>query len=117
MRLLALALIALTVFVPLVADAQTRGFDNPLQGGAQDVGDVLYNMIRWFIGIAGLLALLALIWGGTLYIISFNSPQYLDNAKGIIKWAIIGFAIIILAFVIIQTIAQFTGIGTTAPAP
>lgn len=107
-RLLLLAAIALMLLIPSVSVIYAGEFTNPLDGTITIQG-VLYNISRWLIGIVGLLAMLALIWGGILYIISFNNDQYLNNAKGIIKWAIIGLAIVLLSYVIIRTVAVFVG--------
>lgn len=118
-RFIATLLLALLPAFALVAyTASAQGcepteFCNPLSdGGVSDIGDLINNIIRWLIGIVGLLAMLALIWGGMLYIIALNNQQHLDTAKSIIKWAIVGLAIVLLSFVIIQTVAQFAGATT-----
>jgi len=109
MRLLFTLLILLALLTP--TGAQAVDFVNPLgASGIEDVGDLISNITRWLIGIVGMLAMLALIWGGILYIIALNNQQHLDTAKNIIKWAIVGLSIVLLSFVIISTVAQFVGI-------
>lgn len=117
-NLLSVLLLALVVIAPLTVYAQappepSTGFINPLgDSGVGTAQELLTRIIGWIAGISALVALLAIVWGGMLYIISFNNDQYLTQAKGIIKWAVIGLAIIILSFVIIATVARFLGAYT-----
>ena len=77
---------------------------NPLQ--TTTITGVLVLAVRWLLGLVGILALLALIVGGVYYITSFGNDQRIQTAKKIITWAIIGLAIVILSFGIIQILAR-----------
>lgn len=95
------------VAVPLPVLAQV--FANPLR--FSNVYDLLANVTKWILGLVGFVALLSLVWGGTLYIISFGDEAGLKKAKTIIIWSIVGLIVILLAFFIVQTVANILGVG------
>lgn len=75
---------------------------------------IITNVINWILGLTGALALAALIWGGFIYVTSLGNEKRIEQAKQIIIWAIVGLAIIFLAFVIINFVAGILGAGTGA---
>ena len=91
------------------AQAPAPTFTNPL-GSVTDLTTLIKNAIGWMLSLVGILALGALVWGGVVYITSLGNDAYIKQAKTIIFWAIVGLVIVILAFVILNTVAGFLGI-------
>lgn len=75
-------------------------------------GPLLKSVILWLLSLVAVLALLALIVGGIMYIISFGDESRAERAKKIILYAIVGLLIVGASFVIIQAIANFLSRGT-----
>ena len=61
-------------------------------------------VIPWVTGIAGLLAVVVLIVGGVRYILAAGNEKAVGAAKNTIIYAIIGLIVIIVAYVIVNTI-------------
>ncbi|MFC1618001.1 pilin [Patescibacteria group bacterium] len=72
--------------------------------GPQSIPEVINNVIDWALGIAGAIAVLFIIIGGIRYTASAGNQQLQEAAKKTLTSAIIGFIIVILAFVIIDII-------------
>lgn len=106
-RIITALLSAGLVLLPVLAWAQT--FTNPI--GAQNVPQLLTSVIKWILGLVAFVALISLVWGGVLYIISFGNEAGIKKAKTIIIWSIVGLIVILLAFFIVRTVANILGIG------
>lgn len=98
------------LWVPATTLAQAK-FTNPLGSGANSLTVIINRIINFMLGLVGVLTLGALIWGGVLYIISLGKDDYIKQAKTIIFWALAGFVIVVLAFVILNTTGRFLGVG------
>lgn len=75
---------------------------NPLSAGS--VEELIGNVITWLLGLAGILALAALVWGGVLYISGFAEEKNVEQGKEIIKWAIIGLVVVGASYAILDTV-------------
>jgi hypothetical protein len=62
------------------------------------------TIINYFLGFLGLIAVIMIIYGGVTYVISAGNDEAIQNAKKIITYALIGIIIILLSFVIVNTI-------------
>ncbi len=87
---------------------------NPL-GAIDNVQLLLSKIISWFLGIIGVLALLAFLYGGFSYITSFGDDKKMGAAKQVIISAIIGLIIVTGSYVILKTVQTALGIQA-APA-
>lgn len=76
---------------------------NVTQGVVNAVGGVS-GILSWAIGIGGLLAMGVIIYGGVLYIVSAGIPSKQEDAKEWIKAAIYGLALLLGAYLILNTI-------------
>ncbi len=85
-------------------------FENPLSG-AQTVTDLILRVIQWLIGISLILAFFSLVWGGIWYIISLGDESRVKQAKAIIFWAVIGVIIILIAYILVNTVAEIFGVA------
>lgn len=68
------------------------------------IEDVLTNFLSWALGIFGILAVLAFVISGVMYLISTGNPQRIDKAKAAMTWSIVGVAVGLIGVIVIQTI-------------
>ncbi|MEK7500479.1 MAG: pilin [Patescibacteria group bacterium] len=122
--LLFFSIIAVTLFLSIAphvvfADPSLGGgggITNPLDGGPdQTITSVLKGIINWMLGLVGILALIALIIGGARMIIDFGNEDQVKKAKATILWAVIGLAVVILSYAIINIVTSEI-LGTSGPS-
>lgn len=75
--------------------------------------DVAMNVVKWIILLAGLIAVVYLIWGGLLYITAGGDAEKATKGRTAIINAIIGIVIILLAFVIVYWVGRILTSATT----
>jgi hypothetical protein len=75
-----------------------------LPAGVPDklIPDVIDDAVSWLLWFAIAISVLALIYGGTCYVFSSGDMQKTDNARKIIKYALIGIFIAGVSFAIIK---------------
>ncbi|MEX0649697.1 MAG: pilin [Candidatus Andersenbacteria bacterium] len=90
---------------------------DPTLGGVADGIEttLLENIINWLLSISAVLALLALVVGGMMYIISFGDEAKVKKAKSIIIYAITGLIVVGISFFIINTIKEFLTVKPPNP--
>ncbi|MEK7115189.1 MAG: pilin [Patescibacteria group bacterium] len=85
------------------------GITNPLAGIADDIpgliGYILY-LARWF---AGAIAVLMIVVGAYQILFSAGDPKEWQKGRQTIIWAMIGFAIVLLAEVVVDIIRELVG--------
>jgi hypothetical protein len=99
----------LTFFVPAVFAQE----DSLPPATLKDLEKVFANIISIVAIIGGFLAFAALIAGGFRYITARGDPKAITAAQGMITWAIIGLAMIIISWLILKFIEVFTGVPVT----
>ena len=72
---------------------------------------ILGNIINALLGLAGVVALILIIWGGISYISARGDAQGVEAAKKRITWAIIGLLIVVFSFAILGFIRTLTGVN------
>ena len=85
------------------------GFENPLK--ATNITDLLNRLLNILLIISGSLVVLMIMWAAFLFVTSEGMPQKIQQAKDAVKWAVIGFLIVVSAkaiFNIIGTILPFS---------
>ena len=99
---------AALALMPMLSRAQLTVPTDPTNttpsGDLQDV--VLNTIIPWTLGIVLLVAVVMLIIGGFLYVTSSGNEGMVERAKQTMLYAIIGIVVVILAFVIVRTVAN-----------
>lgn len=88
-----------------ITAAQTfaSGVGLPVTGGAVDyIAAVLYFLL----GFVAILALLMIVIGGIMYVISLGDQSRTERAKKIITFAVVGVLIVGLSFLVVR-IVQF----------
>lgn len=82
---------------------------NPLGEGAT-FAVVVNNVIKAILGLVGVLALIAFIWGGIEWMTSRGETQKIEKGKNMMLWAVYGLVIIFASYAIITFIFQALGV-------
>lgn len=85
------------------------GFTNPL-GKTATFSSFLVNVTRYLLGLVGFATMLAIVWGGIMYILSLGDDSRVQHAKKILLWAVIGLSVVVLSYVIIKTVSSLLGV-------
>lgn len=87
----------------------------PVQVDGSTLGSYIAALYVFFVGIAGILAVTMMIYGGVKYTVSFGNPSTLQDARDTITSAMIGLAIALGSYIILLTISprlvEFQGLA------
>ena len=75
-------------------------------------GSIISFIIPYVFVFAGLLLLLYLLYGGFHFIISMGEPKGMQEAKGKITNALVGFFIVFISYWIVLIVGKILGIDT-----
>jgi len=90
--------------------------DNPLGSQTPDLNSIAVALISTLLGLVGVLALLAFIYGGFLWLTSLGSPQKIQKGKEVMIWAVLGLAIIFSSYAVITLVLNALGVSKTDSA-
>lgn len=122
-KLLAISIVALFTFFifaePTFAQTLLRNHNclyQPAGGGGeiltiQCLIPLFANIIYWLIIFSGTVALFIVMFGGFKYLTSGGDPKSVEGARKTLTWAIIGLVVILSSFLILNAIAQLTGVN------
>ncbi len=96
------------LFVPFLVSGQVT-IPNPL--GYDTFGEVINAIVVFIRNVALALAPLVFIYAGLKYFFSGGDPKEAQKAADLIKWAIIGLAIILIANGITSVIIDVMGVN------
>ncbi|MBI2338248.1 hypothetical protein HYU95_03640 [Candidatus Daviesbacteria bacterium] len=100
---------AITAFLtPVQALAANINIAPPTQG-FRDIGDAISKILSIAFVVALLLVLIMLIWGAFEWIASGGDKEAVGKARGKILNALIGIAILAVAFALFRFAGQFVG--------
>lgn len=80
--------------------ATVAGLHNP------DIAIVIGNVIRFFLAFTGLILIVFIVYGGITWAMSGGNEESIKKAKGIMTNAVIGLAIVFLAYALSSFIIQ-----------
>lgn len=104
--MMAIALFGFTVALP-AAEAQappsaTNSLQRVQQYGGLRSGDLptfVATIIRWLLGLIGVVLVAMFVYGGVMYATSAGNDERVETGKKIMIYAVIGTAIIVIAFI------------------
>ncbi len=108
---------------PVLVYAQTTGGDSGLvKCGPQqdklcelkDLFDLLVGIYNFLLGTAGIVAFGLLIWGGIQMILFSVDEEKMKSGKATVMQALIGLSIILLAYIIVNTLLMAIGVTSGA---
>ena len=82
---------------------------SPTGGGAPTLSGVIDNLRNWIVGILAGVATLFLTIGGLRYLTAGGDPGQVEKAKTALKSAAIGYALAILAPLLVSILASMVG--------
>lgn len=106
-RKIAVSLITLMiVLLPVLAGAVvTGGLTSPTRPTGVPGGtllDTITFIVNIILYIVGAIALLMLVYGGFMYIISGGNEDTIEKAKKILTYAIVGVVVVIISYVVVN---------------
>ncbi len=87
-----------------------------LVGGGDQVATVncfpviVGNVIFWLLVLSGLVAIIFIIISGFKFVTSGGDPKQAEGARKTLTFAVLGFVLILLSFIILPVIAKATGV-------
>ncbi|MFA4871450.1 MAG: pilin [Patescibacteria group bacterium] len=82
---------------------------NPLGDEQGDVSKVANNLIKAALGLTGVLAIIAFIWGGIEWMTSGGNEPRIKKGKDMMIWAVVGLVAIFGSYAILNLIFQALG--------
>lgn len=76
---------------------------------AASIATVIHNIQTWLTGILAAAATLFLVIGGVRYLAAGGDPSEIERAKQALRSAALGYALAVLAPVLVQLIGQWVG--------
>jgi hypothetical protein len=115
-------MILAAVIMPSAALAQTTNACKPVAGAVtapQDrIGECVNQVYKWSLGAAGILALLMIVFGGYQVMTAGGNAQRATSGRSFIYSSLIGLAILLGAFLLINTInPDLTQLKIETPCP
>ncbi|MCW3819805.1 pilin [Micromonospora sp. DR5-3] len=78
-------------------------------GGPNSIAQVIANITGWVMGIIALVATMFLVIGGLRYMAAGGDPAQVEQAKGNVKSALVGYALAVLSPIILQVLQGILG--------
>ncbi|MGH4029302.1 pilin [Actinomycetota bacterium Odt1-20B] len=85
--------------------------DPPWVWAVADIPTVITNLTNWIVGLLAGLATLFLTFGGLRYLMAGDDPGEVESAKRALKAAAIGYALALMAPVIVTVLDGLVGAG------
>lgn len=83
-------------------DFNTLGQKIGLRPELKDLGSIVSEFLKYLFPLAGLLLFAYLVVGGFSYLTSGGDPKAMEQAKGKVTNAIVGFIILVVAYWVVQ---------------
>ena len=82
----------------------------PVVLAVNDLGQVIASLQTWIMGLLAAVATLFLVIGGLRYVLAAGDPSEIERAKGALKSAAVGYALVVLAPVLMTALRQILGV-------
>jgi len=83
------------------------------QTNQRTLPEIIGNIIKWVLGVVGIILLVMFIYGGVLYATSAGSEEKVETGKKVMLYAIMGVIIIALAFALTNWVINALFTSTT----
>jgi hypothetical protein len=78
-----------------------------------DIISILENIISLLAPVAGIAFFIMILVGGFQFVNSGGDPKAAGQARSTITYAVIGVVLVVLSWILLQIIQQFTGVDVT----
>lgn len=98
---------------------QTYPFEitNPLKGGANDFTSLVKILAQWIFNLAIPIAVAMIVYSGILFLTAQGEEPKITKAKDVLKYAVIGLAIILIGSGFVTLIKSVLELGSGTPPP
>lgn len=90
---------------------------NPLKGGASDFTSLVKIIAQWIFNLAIPIAVAMIVYSGILFLTAQGEPGKVTKAKEVLKYAVIGLAIILVGSGFVTLIKSVLELGSGTPPP
>ncbi|HAT74214.1 MAG: hypothetical protein US30_C0012G0011 [Candidatus Moranbacteria bacterium GW2011_GWF2_36_839] len=94
----------------LESNSDTGGSAEAWVNKALTIKDIAINVLNFLLSVFGVLAIIALVIGGGMYLTAYGDEKKIDSGKKIITYAIIGIVVALSALVVTRQIAGLIGV-------
>ena len=109
-RLIAPALCAVMAALPQASAALLTIDDKPAEAinadGDRGFRGAVVDIVDYFLGFAGLLAVVFIVYAGVLMIQAQGEDEDTEKGKKILTWAVLGLLLIMLSYAIVQMVVS-----------
>jgi hypothetical protein len=95
------------MMVPLALMVPVSAYAAGVIEDATPIAEVLTNILRFLLSLAGILAILSLAVSGVLYMVAGGDEQRAATAKNMMLFSVVGIVVILLSLVIVTRLAAF----------
>jgi len=88
-------------------DTNTVNLQNPLS--TSDPAEIMANVIKGILGLTGVIALVAFIAGGVIWMTSGGSAEKVKKGRDILVWAVLGLFIVFSSYSILKYVFDILG--------
>ena len=81
----------------------------PQMAAPKNINEVISGITGWIMGIIALVATMFLVIGGLRYMAARGDPAQVEQAKGNVKAALVGYALAVLSPVVLQVLQGIIG--------
>lgn len=98
-----LAILSFALFAPTHAIEFDPGgnYKRALNLPDTDLDNLTIRLIQYALGFMGTVAVAIIIWGGFVWMTSAGNEERVKKAKEVIKWAVVGMVVVMLAWAIV----------------
>lgn len=100
-------------FVAYAVSWESTGCVQQEAATIQCLEPLFQNVVIAIVSLVGVALFVMLVVGGFKFLLSGGDQKQLEQAKNTVTYAIIGLVVIVVAFLILQTIKVFTGVDVT----
>ncbi len=100
------ALAVLSSMFLFINNAFAEGFEmgDPPEGVPLSFDNAVLNLTNWILGFVAMIAVLAVVWGGVMYIASAGDETKATTGKRVVTYALIGLVIAGIAYALVNVI-------------
>jgi len=70
------------------------------------------NVMNWLLGLTGVLAVIAFVISGILYLTAAGDEEQIEKAKTTMMYAIIGLVVAFVGLIVVNAVSGLTGAGS-----
>ncbi len=78
--------------------------------GLTQIEEMVGRVINLFVGLSFIALVVMLVWAGIKFLTSGGEPKSIQSASQTVTWALLGMLFLVIVWLVLQLVANFTGI-------